>query len=445
VARFLVLLVATACFLVPTGSPASATPDNFSPRSGPTFNSPIGSGADKRAIFHKIIRAINSTPKKGEIKIFSWNFLTREGADALLRAQKRGVMVRLLMDDTNNIEIPNQPYRRLKAGLHHGNKRVAKHRHSWARVCKGSCRGAGGSAHAKFFMFSKSGKVPRVVMQGSANLTLASTNNQWNDIYTHTRNKKIWNFYGRVFREATRDKKAKHPFTAVQVGSTRLMMFPLAGKHVHDPVMQLLNKVKCRDAANTSSHRTRIRIAPDVIRQDRGMDLAKKVRQLWNQGCDIRIGYTVVGVTVGRMLRDSSGRGPVPMKHLVQDFNGDGEFDNYFHLKAMTIVGHVARDRSNYVMLNGSANWSGLARASDENLGVYWNKARTLQYQQHLDYWYTHFPESRDDESDRSARVTTFPATSDQLVFGTGPDAVYESGTPYSRSGVDPYANFELD
>ncbi|MET0525118.1 MAG: phospholipase D-like domain-containing protein [Nocardioides sp.] len=442
-ARFLVLLVATACFLVPTGSPASAAPDNFSPRPGPTFNSPIGDGADKRAIFHKIIRAINSSPRRSEIKIFSWNFLTREGTDALLRAQNRGVMVRLLMDNTNNTEIPNQPFRRLKAGLHSGNRH--EKRNSWARVCNGSCRGKGGSAHAKFFMFSQSGKVRRVVMQGSANLTLASTNNQWNDIYTHTRNKKVWKFYTRVFREATRDRKARSPFTAVQLGTTRLMMFPLAGKKVRDPVMQLLNKVKCKNATNTPSHRTRIRIAPDVIRQDRGMDLAKKVRQLWNQGCDVRIGYTVVGITVGRMLRDGGGRGPVPMKHLVQDFNGDGEFDNYFHLKSMTIVGNVGGDRSNYVMLNGSANWSGLARASDENLGVYWNKARTLQYQKHLDYWYTHFPESRDDRSDRTARVTTFPATSDQLVFGTGPDAEYESGTPYSRTGVDPYANFELD
>ena len=45
----------------------------------------------------------------------------------------------------------------------------------------------------------------------------------------------------------------------------------------------------------------------------------------------------------------SSGRGPVPMKHLVQDFNGDGEFDNYFHLKAMSIVGNVGGDRSGYV------------------------------------------------------------------------------------------------
>ena len=34
------------------------------------------------------------------------------------------------------------------------------------------------------------------------------------------------------------------------------MMFPLAGKKVRDPVMQLLDKVKCRDATNTASHRT---------------------------------------------------------------------------------------------------------------------------------------------------------------------------------------------
>ena len=80
------------------------------------------------------------------------------------------------------------------------------------------------------------------------------------------------------------------------------------------------------------------------------------------------------------------------MKHLVQDFDEDGEFDNYFHLKSMSIVGNVGGDRSGYVVLNGSANWSGLARVSDENLGIYWNKQRTLQYEEHIDYWYTNFP-----------------------------------------------------
>ena len=50
----------------------------------------------------------------------------------------------------------------------------------------------------------------------------------------------------------------------------------------------------------------------------------------------------------------------MPKKHLVQDFDGDGEFDNYFHLKALTINGVYAGNPASYVILNGSSNWSGL-------------------------------------------------------------------------------------
>lgn len=441
-ARFLALLVAVTCFLVPTGSPASASPDHFRPRPGPTFNNPLGPTGARRAIFNKIIRSINASPRGSEIDVFSWNFLTREGTDSLLRAQRRGVRVRLLMDATNNTEIPNQPYRRLRAGLHRQNKGVAPARRSWAKTCDHSCRGRGGSAHAKFFMFSKVGSVPRVVIQGSANLTLASTNNQWNDVMTHVRSRPVWNFYARVFAQASADRRVRSAFVSQDFGNFQLMMFPIAGGK--DPVMTLLDKVRCRRATNTPSHRTVIRMAPDVIRQHRGMTLALKVRQLWNQGCDVRIGYTVVGIDVGRMLRDRSGRGPVPMKHLVQDFDGDGQFDNYFHLKAMTIVGNVAGDRSNHVVLNGSANWSGLSGVSDENLGIYWQQGRTMRYQEHLNYWYDNFPTTTGYGTSANRRTNRVP-TPDRLVFGWGDHAQFEDGTPYSDAGVDPYAHLSLD
>jgi hypothetical protein len=214
--------------------------------------------------------------------------------------------------------------------------------------------------------------------------------------------------------------------------------------------MDLLKKVKCRESTNTPGGRTVIRMAPDVIRQARGMVLARKVRDLWDRGCDIRIGYTVVGLDVGRLLRSPAGRGPIPMKHLTQDFDGDGLFDNYFHLKAMSIVGNVGGDRSGYVVLNGSANWSNLARNSDENLGIYWSKQRTLRYQDHINYWYTNFPapaSSNTDETDPDAArrmPTTRVAGPDDLVFGSGRNAVFEDGTPYSLTGVDPYAHVDL-
>ena len=439
--RTLALMVATAGLMVPVGAPASATPDNFTPRPGPTFNNPVGGPTARRAIFRKVMRSVNSSPRGSDIKIFTWNFLTSEGKDALLRAQRRGVRVRLLMDDSNsNAFVPNPPFRRLRAGLRNGNRDFPARRHSWARTCEKTCRGGGGSAHSKFFMFSEVGRAKRVVIQGSANFTIASTTNQWNDIYTHVGNRKVWDFTSRIFREAARDRRARDPYATKDFGKFRLLMFPNTGHNSPDPVMQMLKRVRCHGATNTKSGRTRIRIVPDVIRHARGMRLGRKVRRLWNNGCDVRIGYTVVGIDVGRMLRDGSGRGPVPMKHLVQDHDGDGEFDNYFHMKSMTIVGNYAGDRSGHALLNGSANWSGVAKVSDENLGIYRGRGRVLRYQKHINYWYSRFP-SGGSRREGSLRTTT----DDGLVFGAGRNAVYANGAPVGDSELNPFANVEMD
>src|SRR5690606_34251752 len=119
------------------------------------------------------------------IDIFSWNFLTAQGTRALLKAQRRGVRVRVLMDDANLENIDNRPFKRLSNGLRAGNKKRAKARRSWAKVCVGTCRSKGGAAHSKYYLFSKVGKARWVYIQGSANFTNAAAHNQWNDIYTH--------------------------------------------------------------------------------------------------------------------------------------------------------------------------------------------------------------------------------------------------------------------
>ncbi len=448
----ILLLVTSLALLVPLGTAdvAHAAPDDYKPRSGPTFNSPLGDVTVRRAIFRKIIRTIDSTKRGSAIKVFSWNFATSEGATALLRAQKRGVQVKVLMDRQNldSDGVANLPFIRLRDELRQGNAKWPKDRRSWARVCARSCRGTGGASHSKLYLFSEVSGVKRVVMQGSANFTLASTNNQWNDIYTYTRNRPVWRFTNTVFAEAARDKPVKPAFTSVQLKNSDLAMFPIAGRGSYDPVSRLLSQVKCGRALNTPSGHTVIRITPDVIRQSRGMRLATQVRSLWNQGCDVKIGYTVMGIDVGRYLRSSSGRGPVPMKHLVQDFNGDGIFDNYFHLKTMSVVGNVRGDRSGYAVINGSANWSNSSAHSDENVGVVYTQGRTVRYQDHMDYWYDNFPGT----TSSSSRTTTegrSAAAGDEdgqrLVFGSGLNAVYEDGTPAAVDGVNPFATFSED
>ena len=233
--RTLALTLAAITLLVPSSSPAQATPDNFNPRRGPSFNNPLGESSKRRVIFRKLVRSINSSPRGSEIDIFSWNFLTSEGADVLIRAQRRGVRVRLLMDDRNLTEVPNPPFMRLRATLRKGNQGRPKARWSYARVCDKTCRGRGGAAHTKMFLFSRVGKRKHVVMHGSANFTIASTTNQWNDMFTHVGNLKVYRFAKGIFREAARDKPAARPYLDKQFNNFRLIALPM-GKQ-RDPVM----------------------------------------------------------------------------------------------------------------------------------------------------------------------------------------------------------------
>ena len=442
--RTLALMLATAGLMLPTSAPAQAAPDSFNPKVGPTFNSPVGTTGQQRQIYNRIMRSINSTKKGSSIDIFSWNFLTQQGKEALMRAARRGVTVRLVMDDRNVTEIDNPSFRQLRSGLRKYSKNHPRRPTSWARLCQQTCRSTKGSAHSKFFLFSKVGRTPRVVMQGSANFTVASTTNQWNDVYTHTGNKKVWRYYQRIFTQAARDKPVRPAYADKGFGKFRLIHFPIRGKRAVDPIMQTLRRVKCTGATNTKAGKTKIQVAPDVIRQQRGMRLATKLKALHRAGCNVRIGYTIVGVEIGRMLRSSSNGGKVPMKHLTQDNNCDGEFDNYFHLKAMTIRGNFNGDRSGYALVNGSANWSGLAGVSDENVGIYRSRNRVMRYEKHLDYWY-----QQNIWGKRNCPTTALrrqaDAQDDQLIFGSDEDAVYEDGTSVTGGAYDPFASSPQD
>ena len=432
--RRAVVVVAIAVIAASFQVPAEA--GKYTPRPGYTYNSPVGTPAQKRAIFDKILGSIRSTPRGEDIRIMSWNIQSGGAVKALLRAQRRGVQIRVLMSRSNAEKIDNRSWARLDRGLKRGNAHRRPANRSWARLCTASCRGRSGAAHAKYFLFSRTGRAHQVVIQGSANLTVASTGNQWNDIETTVNRERPYRFFKNIFGQMAKDRPVRHPFRGWTNGPDRYMIFPGPRR---DPVMGLLNKVRCLHAANTRSHRTRLRIAPDVMREERGMRLGKKIWQLWQNGCDVKVGYTVMGVTIGRMLRRPGPRGRgVPMRHLVQDLNGDGVFDRYFHIKSMSVRGNVGQDRSNWVTLNGSSNWSGRGFRSDENLGVHWREGVTRKYEDHLNYWFSWPGFAQSDRSRMSASTSQAAIDEgrmvDGLLFGTGP-----------INGVDPYANIDMD
>lgn len=349
----------------------------------------------------KTVRAIRHTRKGAVIRVMTWNFQASGITNSLIAAHKRGVAVRLFMARS----LRNGEFWRLQSALEKGNKKRPKSQRSWAASCQNSCRGKGGAMHSKWVTISRAGVSDHVVMQGSANLTNSASVNQWNDWYTTVGDQKIFAAYTKIFTQARKDKRQKAYQT--RSGDTVAWFAP----RKKDLVLKLLNQVKCKGARKAGINgRTSIRIASSVIQADRGLRIANKLRGLHNSGCDIRLIYTLSTNKVHAAL------GGVPKRHLAYDKDGDGSYDDYLHMKSMAISGRLGDDRSARVVLNGSANWSGIGQISDEQGMIIRNDAIEKKYGSWINKIFNEAPLGR--PLARNARLA---------------------------GGVDPYANLELE
>lgn len=334
------------------GKPKPPT-DKFHPEKGLSFNSP-----GDQTINSKLLRAIDHSHKGSKIRAMTWNFNSWVFVNHLRDAHNRGVSVRIIMARTlANEQGPNGPYAQLKRALAQNGKRHAQMK-SWFRTCSNSCRGHGGAMHSKLYLFSQVGRASKVVMSSSANMTGSAASNQWNDMYTIVGRKLPYKTSIMVFNEAALDRLA--PWHTYQDGKIRGWFAPNRGRP--DLPYEMLNDIKCKGAkgAGINGH-TSIRIAQDVFNGGRGAKIAKRIKFLWQHGCNIRIVYSQMA---GKSRAILAG---VPKNHLVRDGDGDGAYDIYLHMKAMSISGNYKGDPGARIVFNGTANWSGIGLIGDEN------------------------------------------------------------------------------
>ncbi len=349
-------------------SPAEA--GRYTPAAGVTTNNPLGDVGQRRAITDHLIASIDSTPSRGRIRIASWNVRSKEIVQALIRAHRRNVVVRLILARGNaSRSNPNGAVRLLQRGLHgarNGSRPVP--RRSRVIMCWSSCRGTQGIAHAKFFLFSRAGRARWVVMNGSFNATDLAATHQWNDLFTVRDRRGVYDEFLTTFREMYRDLPVRQSYRKRTFGELQTMVYPYRGKRTRlDPVLKELNHTRCKGAKHGTDGRTRIRIAMTSWFGDRGIRIARRVREMQVNGCDVRVVYAVMGTVVRRVLR--LGRpGKVPVRQIVQDLNGDGIYDRYLHMKVMTINGVYRGDKAAWITLTGSANWSPAVLSSDETV-----------------------------------------------------------------------------
>lgn len=346
------------------------------------FSYPNRSEAESLAIRDRVLATVRSTwgarrnslgmplPRGGTIRMASWSFDDWPMARALVAAKNRGVSVQVMAAADANGDHGPWAYLRenLGANLYRPGHPETREVASFARQCRGSCRGVGGTPHAKYFLFSNVGPrhLRNVTIQTSMNLTSFAYQNQWNHAQVMW-SSAIYRDFLSVFRQARLGRTVRSPYHVFAAGNVVNFFFPgAAAKAATDPVMQILDKVSCTGAA-TGNGRTRIRIMQYAIYGERGTWIAKRLRALWDRGCDVAIIYSLSSRPVMSVLRSNTGRGPIPMRQSVVK-DAYGVILKYNHSKWMTVTGRWGSSRSTALTFAGSANWANLALASDEQM-----------------------------------------------------------------------------
>ncbi len=361
------------------------------------FSYPTGRYAAKVQIRNRVLYTVQSvwggprtsigTPRasNGKIRMATWSFNDMTMARALLAARNRGVSVQIMAAATANTESKPWKYlqRHLGARLYAPGHPETRDTYSFARQCRGACRGSGGTPHSKFFLFDNVGSrhLHDIVVQGSMNLTSFAANGQWNQAQAMKSGRVADNFRG-IFRQMSLGRRVANAYNVKKFGYVVDYFFPLPGANSsRDPVMQTLSRVNCHGATRYGTgSRTRIRIIQYAIYDNRGVWIAKKLRYLWNRGCDVGIIYALSSKPVLNILRSGSGRGPVPMRQSVT-FNRRHEIAKYNHSKWMTITGHWGGSTRAAVVFTGSSNWANLAFGSDEQMQRISSAVQARRYQ----------------------------------------------------------------
>lgn len=362
---------------LPAAVATKAPPANYAMAPGTYFSFPNRGKKARNEIRGRVLSMIRSTWGGGTIRIATWSFRDKAVMKALIAAKKRGVSVQIMAAKTANNK--SKTWKQLKRALgtspyKPGHPETAD-RWSFARECRGACRGRGGTPHAKYFLFDLVGphQSRTITVQGSMNLTTFAANGQWN-AQTVSWDPVVHSQFLQVFNEAKLNRAQPHPYRVYAAPTQESVFFPMGGANAGtDPMMRALAPVVCTGG-------TVVRVNQYAIYGARGTWLAKRLRQLWDQGCNVAIIYSVSSRPVKSILLNKAGRGRIPMRQSATK-NRKGELITYNHSKWLAVRGNYGGVPGSQHVWVGSSNWSDLPFASDEqyvhlagagNVNPYW-------------------------------------------------------------------------
>jgi phosphatidylserine/phosphatidylglycerophosphate/cardiolipin synthase-like enzyme len=384
----LALALAGSLLAGPTdaGASAAAGKKRWSPAAGGFFNDPWGGTDAKYRIERQVVAAIRHAHKGSYIRIAVYSFDRTNVAKALINAHKRGVHVQVLHND----HLYTKAMKMLKHAL--GTNRGKK---SWDYTCKTGCRSVQGVMHDKFYLFEHTGSARNVVMTGSANMMRNATVHQFNDLLVQKEVPQLYAMMLKLFRHLKKDRTDKPLYWHKVISkSFRLWVMPHPRTTAkNDPIMDILRPVRCKGAAGGTgiNGRTKIRVSMHAWNGDRGTWIAKRLRHLFANGCNVKVMWALGGSGMKKAIGADTKRGKV--RRHANGYNTDcdpeNQVDMYSHQKYMTISGRYGKDRSTSLVMTGSSNWTHSGVSGDELILTARGKRLVKQWNRNFDHIWT--------------------------------------------------------
>ena len=381
---------ATATSPAPTQSPTKAGTPTAAASTRIQFSDPWSSRASAQLRLHLTqVAAIKAAPAGATIHLVMYTFATAWAGRALLAAHRRGVNVRVIIDDHENYRWT----KRLQVALG-----TNQHRRSYVVRCHLACasdvtyprrRSAGtirSYVHAKWLIIDRSGTDHDVVMIPSENLTPAAVE-QSNDLMVLRGDHAVYSFLRERFDIMRKD--AGTAYGTVTSGSITMTMFPMPLPKDYkvepdaplpaamDPYLDYLRDIQCG-----GDHSTTIRIAMYMWTYPR-LEVAKRFAELARAGCRV--------IAIGQPLSAERDEGwdPEITKTLLDagielhQTSGGGV---YLHSKIVTLDGWTTSDNRLHLAITGSSNFLLQALvASDDLIVTDSDMAVVRAYSAHVD------------------------------------------------------------
>jgi hypothetical protein len=190
---------------------------------------------------------------------------------------------------------------------------------------------------------------------------------QWNDLFTVNGNATLYSQYRSMFNKMAPDRSSNGP-RIYRAGPYTSTFYPYRqANRYNDKTLGALKTIRCTGATGGAGFRGRtvLYIVMHSWHGKRGLYLAQRVRQMYANGCYVRILYSFMGHGTYSLLTRNTGSRMIARRVLFPGPRGVVAA-KYSHMKMFAASGNISGDSSNWVTWTGSNNWADRSIRADE-------------------------------------------------------------------------------